>query len=52
MAEINGDPKPNSPGEARFQELLWVHGMLRRDLAAVSVEGSLRPCLPQLSRAQ
>ena len=35
MANINGDPQPHSPGEALFQELLWVHGMLRRDLSAV-----------------
>jgi iron-sulfur cluster repair protein YtfE (RIC family) len=30
-----GDPQPTSPGEALFQELLWVHDMLRRDLATV-----------------
>ena len=35
MTPTDGDPQPRSPGEALFQELLWVHGMLRRDLETV-----------------
>jgi iron-sulfur cluster repair protein YtfE (RIC family) len=35
MTTINGDPQPQSPGEALFRELLWVHDMLRRDLETV-----------------
>jgi iron-sulfur cluster repair protein YtfE (RIC family) len=32
---VHGNPQPVAPGEALFQELLWVHDMLRRDLATV-----------------
>jgi iron-sulfur cluster repair protein YtfE (RIC family) len=35
MESISGDPQPVAPGEALFHELLWVHDMLRRDLATV-----------------
>lgn len=35
MVTLHGNPRPVAPGEALFQELLWVHAMLRRDLATV-----------------
>jgi len=36
-ASAAGPPTPESPGDNPFfEELLWVHGMLRRDLEAVS----------------
>jgi hypothetical protein len=35
MAPGSDQATPASPGEALVQELLWVHGIIRRDLATV-----------------
>jgi hypothetical protein len=35
MASAIDERRPSSPGEALVEELLWVHGIVRRDLATV-----------------
>ena len=54
MVSAIDEQRPSSPGEALVEELLWVHGIVRRDLASVRqlADDVLAGAAPQRVKAE